>query len=174
MAQMVKCLPEMWETWVQSLGWEDPLEKKMTTDSSTLACKIPWTEDPSRLQAMGSAKSQTRLSDFTWFHHRRLEHKSRKSTDTWVNTQVWPWSTKWSMTKANRVSSRECTGHSKHPLSTTQETTLHMNISRLSILKSDWLCSLQLKVEKIYKVSKNKTRSWLWLRSWAPYWQNQI
>ena len=41
MAQTVKCLPTMWETWVQSLGWEDPLEKEMTTDFSTLVWKIP-------------------------------------------------------------------------------------------------------------------------------------
>ena len=43
----------MWETWVRSLGWEDPLEKKMAPDSSTLAWKIPWTEEPGRLQSMG-------------------------------------------------------------------------------------------------------------------------
>ena len=51
---MVKCLPAMRETWVQSLGWEDPLEKEMATHSSTLAWKIPWTEEPGRLQSMGS------------------------------------------------------------------------------------------------------------------------
>ena len=64
---------------------------------------------------------------------------------------------------------RECTGHSKHLLPTTQEMTLHMDITRRSIPKSDWLYSLQLKMEKFYTVSKNKTRSWLWLRSWPPY-----
>ena len=53
-AQMGKCLPAMRETWVQSLGWEDPLEKEMATHSSTLAWKIPWTEEPGRLQPMGS------------------------------------------------------------------------------------------------------------------------
>ena len=42
MAQMVKNLPSMWETWVQSLGWEDPLEKGITTHSSILAWRIPW------------------------------------------------------------------------------------------------------------------------------------
>ena len=51
---MVKCLPAMWETRVQSLAWEDPLEKEMATHSSTLAWKIPWTEEPGRLQSMGS------------------------------------------------------------------------------------------------------------------------
>ena len=53
MAKTVKCLPAMQETWVQSLGWEDPLEKEMATHSSTLAWKIPWTEEPGRLQSMG-------------------------------------------------------------------------------------------------------------------------
>ena len=43
----------MWETWVQSLGWEDPVEKEMATLSSTLAWEIPWTEEPDRLQSMG-------------------------------------------------------------------------------------------------------------------------
>ena len=54
MAQMVKHLPTMQETRVQSLGWEDPLEKEMATHSSTLAWKVPWMEEPSRLQSMGS------------------------------------------------------------------------------------------------------------------------
>ena len=56
---MVKCLPAMWETRVQSLGWEDPLEKEMTTQSSTLAWKIPWSEEPGRLQSMGYKESDT-------------------------------------------------------------------------------------------------------------------
>ena len=49
-SQMVKWLPAMRETWVRSLGWEDPLEKEMATHSSTLAWKIPWMEEPGRLQ----------------------------------------------------------------------------------------------------------------------------
>ena len=52
-AQMVKHLPTMQEIQVQSLGWEDPLEKEMAPHSSTLAWKIPWTEEPGRLQSMG-------------------------------------------------------------------------------------------------------------------------
>ncbi|CAI9171679.1 unnamed protein product [Rangifer tarandus platyrhynchus] len=61
---MVKRLPAMRETRVRSLGWEDPLEKGMATHSSTLAWKIPWTEEPGRLQSMGS-QSRSRLGDFT-------------------------------------------------------------------------------------------------------------
>ena len=53
MAQLVKNLPPVRETWVQSLGWEDPLEKEMATHSSILAWKISWTEEPGGLQSMG-------------------------------------------------------------------------------------------------------------------------
>ena len=63
---MVKRLPEVRETQVRSLGWEDPLEKEMATHSSILAWKIPWTEEPGRLQSLGLQKSRTRLSDFTF------------------------------------------------------------------------------------------------------------
>ena len=107
------------------------------------------------------------------FHFRGLECKSRKSRDTWSNRQVWSWSTEWSRAKANRVLPREHTGCSKYPLPTTQETSLHMDITRWLIPKSDWLYSLQPKTEKLYTVRKNKTRSWLWLRSWTPYCQIQ-
>ena len=50
---MVKNLPAMQETWARSLGWEDPLEKGAATHSSTLAWRIPWTEEPDGLQSMG-------------------------------------------------------------------------------------------------------------------------
>ena len=53
MAQTVKRLPVMWETWVRSLSQEDPLKKEMATYSSTLAWKIPWMVEPGRLQSMG-------------------------------------------------------------------------------------------------------------------------
>ena len=58
MAQLVKNLPTMWETWVLSLGWEDPLEKGKATHSSILAWRIPWTV------VHGVAKSWTQLSNF--------------------------------------------------------------------------------------------------------------
>ena len=94
-------------------------------------------------------------------HYRGLECKSRKSRNTWSNRQIWPWNVEWSRTKTNTVLPRKCTGHSKHPLPTTQEKTLHMDITRWSTLKSDWLYSLQPKMEKLYTVNKNKTRNWL-------------
>ena len=101
-----------------------------------------------------------------------MECKSR-SRNTWSHRQVWPWGTKWSRTKAHRVLPREHTGHSKHSLPTIQEQTLDMDITSWSIPKSDWLYSLQPKMEKLYTVKKNKTRSWLWLRSWTVYYQIQ-
>ena len=54
--QMVKNLPTMWETWVQSLNWEDPLEKEVATHSSILAWRIPWAEKPGGVQSMGSQR----------------------------------------------------------------------------------------------------------------------
>ena len=56
MAQRLKHLPAMWETWVRSLGLEDTLEKEMATHSSILAWRIPWTEEPGVLQSTGSQR----------------------------------------------------------------------------------------------------------------------
>ena len=64
MAQLVKNPPAMWETWLQSLGWEDPLEKAMVTLSNILAWRISWTEEPGGLPTVhGVAKSRTQLND---------------------------------------------------------------------------------------------------------------
>ena len=93
------------------------------------------------------------------FHDRGLECKSRKSRNTWSNRQIWPWNTEW---RGQRL------------IEFCQENTLVIaNTTRWSTLKSDWLYSLQPKMEKLYTVSKNKTGSWLWLRSWAHYCQIQ-
>ena len=59
------------------------------------------------------------------------------SRNTWGNRQIWPWSTEWSRAKANRALPRERTGHIKHPLPTTQEKTLPMDITRWSTPKPD-------------------------------------
>ena len=93
------------------------------------------------------------------FHYRGLECKSMKSRNIWGNRQIWPWSTEWNRAKANRVVPRECAGHSKHPLPTTEEKTLHIDIIRWSTPKSDRLYSLQPKMGKLYTVSKNKSGS---------------
>ena len=71
MAQLVKNLPAVQETWVRSLGWEDPLEEEMATHSSILVWKIAWTEKPGGLQSMGSLRVG---HDFTFpFHFHALE-----------------------------------------------------------------------------------------------------
>ena len=86
--------------------------------------------------------SRTNTQKICHFHHRGLECKSRKSRDICSDRQVWPWTAKWSRAKAKRVLSREHADHSKHPFPITQEIALHMDITRRSILKLDWLCSL--------------------------------
>ena len=75
-------------------------------------------------------------------HHWGLECKSMKSRYTWNNRQVWPWRTKWSRAKTNWILPRGCTSLSKYPFSTTWETTLHMDIAKWSIPKSNWLYPL--------------------------------
>ena len=107
------------------------------------------------------------------FHYRRLECKSRKSRDTWSNRQICPWTTKWSRSKANRVL-QENTLVIANTLFQQHKRRLHMDITRWPIPKSDWLYSLQVKMEKLYTLSKSKTRSWLWLISWADYSKIQI
>ena len=79
MAQTAKNLPAMQETQVRSLGWEDPLEKRMATHCSILAWRIPWTEEPVGLRSMES-QSQIQLSDsHTHIHtHTQNQHKSSK------------------------------------------------------------------------------------------------
>ena len=86
-AQMVKSLPAMRETWVQSPDWEDPLEKEMATHSSILAWKILWMEEPDRIQSMGS-QSQTWLSDFTLFTYQMFI-----LTEIWKERKRWACST---------------------------------------------------------------------------------
>ena len=69
LAQMVKSLTAMWETWIPFLGWEDPLEKEMAARSSTLAWKTPWVEEPGRLQSMGSQRvGHTRAISLSHYH----------------------------------------------------------------------------------------------------------
>ena len=103
---MVKNLPAMWETWVQSLGREDPLEKEMGAHSSILAWRIPWTEQTGGLQSIGSQESQIWLSDKTMFWRYIFQHwaplviiqchaqfstryKSMKTQATWATVELW-------------------------------------------------------------------------------------
>ena len=116
--------------------------------------------------------SRTKTKKRCPFHHRGLECKSGKSRDTWNNRQIWPWSTEWSRAKANRLLPRERTDHRKHTLPTTQEMTLHMDITRNDGQHRNQIDYIQPKMEKLYTVSENKTGSWLWLRSWIPLLPN--
>ena len=106
------------------------------------------------------------------FYYRGLKCKSRKPRNTWSNRQIWPWI-------QNEAGQRliEFFQENKlviaNSLFQQHKRRLHMDITRWSTLKSDWLYSLQPKMEKLYTVSKNKTGSWLWLRSWTPYCQIQ-
>ena len=77
MVQRLKRLPAMWETWVRSLGQEDPLEKEMATHSSILAWRIPWTEDLGGLQSMGRKESDT--TERLHFHFALTNRKENKS-----------------------------------------------------------------------------------------------
>ena len=104
------------------------------------------------------------------FQYRGLECKSRKSRNTWSNRHFCPWNTKWSRAKANRVFPKECTGHRQNPLPTTQETTLHMDITRRSIPKSDWLFAAKDE-EALYRQQKQKQE--LTVAQITPYCQIQ-
>ena len=117
--------------------------------------------------------SRTNTKKRCSFYHRGLECKNRKLRDTSITG-------KFGLRIQNKegqgktVLSREHAGHSKHTFPATQEMTLHTDINRWSIPKSDWLCSLKLKMRKLYTVSKNRTWSWLWLRSSAPSCKIQV
>ena len=75
MAQRLKRLPAMRDTWVQSLGWEDPLEKEMATHSSILVWRISWKEEPGGLQSIGCKESDT--TEATEQQHSLKFHKSK-------------------------------------------------------------------------------------------------
>ena len=96
------------------------------------------------------------------FHYGGLECKSKESRDTWSNRQIWPWSTKWSRAKANRVLPRERIGCNKHPLAATQKMTLHKDITKWSIPKSDqWYILCNRRLRSAILSEKNNTWNWL-------------
>ena len=93
-AQTVKRLSTMWETQIQSLGWEDPLEKEMTIPSSTIAWKIPWTEEPGRLQSMGSQRVRHDWATLSYIY-------------IWIYIYIYFSSKKWKVSKNLESSIRE-------------------------------------------------------------------
>ena len=87
-AQMVKNVPAVWETWVRSLGWEDPLEKGTATHSTILAWRNPRIEEPDRLTGHGVAKSRTQVSNFRCsFSANNLRIKATELATTEVNLE---------------------------------------------------------------------------------------
>ena len=120
-----------------------------------------------RCKSLGSLKSFLKLNSL-WrptrpfrsntqkgclFHYTELECKSRKPRNTWSNRQIWPWSTELSRSNANRVLPRECIGHSKHPLPTTQEKTTHGHHQMVNT-RIRLIIFFASKMEKLYTVSK--------------------
>ena len=100
-AQMVKCLPTMQETWVQSLGWEDLLEKEMATHSSILVWKIPWTEEPDRLYSpWGHKELDTTEQLPKWLSGKELTYQCRRHKRCRFNPWVrkLPWRRTWQPT----------------------------------------------------------------------------
>ena len=83
LAQRVKCLPALRDTQVRSLVWEDPLEKEMATHSSILAWRIPWTEEPGRLQSMGSQRVRHEWATSLSFFSFSLSLNSYVAMDKW-------------------------------------------------------------------------------------------
>ena len=137
--------------WVQPQKWQD--------DLSSFPRQIIQHQSSPRLYLNPFAKDAE--VDSLWRLEHRLELTSqkvvlfiiwdwnaiwwnlgnRKSRDSWNNRQGWPWSTEWSRAKGNRILSRQHIGHSKKCSFPTQETALHMDITRWSTVKSDWLFS---------------------------------
>ena len=154
-------------TWVQSQKWQNNLcsfpRQTIQYHSNTNLCPNHCCQRSWSWTVLWRP-SRTNTRKRCPFHHRELKCKIRKSINNWSNRHFWSWSTKWGRAKANQVLPREHTGQSKCPLPKTQEITLHMDITTWLILKSNWLYSLQLKMEKLYTVSKNRTKqTWSWL-----------
>ena len=95
-AQTVKRLSTMWETWIRALGWEDPLEKEMAIHSSTLAWKIPWTEEPGRLQSMGSQTVGSVEDVIQQSQQVSLDLVVSKALDHWTSQLTWEMTTPFS------------------------------------------------------------------------------
>ena len=94
-AQMVKHLPSMRETQVQSLGWEDLLEKEMAAHSSTLAWRIPWTEEPGRLQSMGSQRVKHDWATSLHFTSYWASLVAQLVKNLPAMRDIWVWSLDW-------------------------------------------------------------------------------
>ena len=117
-------------TWVQSHKWQNDLGSFLRQNHSTPSnpslcpnhrCQKSW----SWMVLWRFTRPRTNTKKRCPFHHRELECKSRKSGDAWSKRQVWPWSTKWSRTKANRAFPREHTNRRKHSFNYSRDSSIH-------------------------------------------------
>ena len=132
------------------------LDKEMASHSSVLAWRIPGTGKPGGLPSTGSHRVRHGWSDLV--AAAAAAGKFGLGVQNEAGQMLIEFCQENALVIANNLQ---------------QHKTLHMDITRWSIPKSDWLHSLQPKMEKLYTVSKNKTGSWLWLRPWTPYCQIQ-
>ena len=109
MAQRLKRLPEMWETRVQSLGREDALEKEVATHSSTLAWRIPWREEPGRLQSMGSQRVGHDWATSLHFFTSKGQFSSVQFSCVWLFATPWIAARQASLSITNSLSSLRLT-----------------------------------------------------------------
>ena len=120
--------------WVQPQKWQNDLglflRKTIQNHSNANLCLNRWCQRSCNWLVLWKPTRSSRTSTKKRLDHKGLECKRKKSRDIHNNRQVCPWSTKWSRAMANIVLSREHTGHSKHPFPTTQETMLHMDVTR--------------------------------------------
>ena len=155
MSQTVKNLPAIQKAQVQSLGWEDPLEKEMPSHFSNLAWRIPWTGEPGGLQSMGSQRVRHDWATKTAGLSEFLLTGKKSSLYYLLYAVIFNIKESCKLYLANFV-------EIVFPLTFVYSAVF---ITWWSIPKSDWIYSVQPKMEKLYIVSKNKTRSWLWFKS---------
>ena len=127
-------LPEFTQTQHPSSQWCHPAILSSVVLFSSCPQSLPASESFPMSQLFAWGGQSTGVSAF---HYRGLECKIRKSRNTWSNRQIWPWNVEWSRAKTNRVLPRKFTDHCQHPLPTTQEKTLHMEITRWSVKKAE-------------------------------------
>ena len=133
-----------WRHWLNGHDFEQVPEN--SEGQGSLACCSPWGLKELDMTSLSlswrpTRSSRTNTQKSYLFNYTGIQSKSRKSRYTSSNRRIWPWNTEWSRAKANRVLPKERTDHSKHPLPTTQETTLYVDVTRLSIPKSNSLYS---------------------------------
>ena len=152
----------MWGTWVRSLGWEDPLEKEMATRSSTLAWKIPWTEEPGRLQSMG----WQRVGRHNWVASLSLFLISAATTMLKLKLQcfghlMWTADSLEKTLKLGKIESKRRRGRQRMNFLDSVTDSMHVNLSKhLEIVKDRgaWHAT-------VHVVGHDLAKSWTWLNN---------